>query len=53
MVWFTKPNCPVWLLLGTSHFLDSNLCTFPWALFCFTATFSRPFFVLCFTLSSA
>jgi hypothetical protein len=28
MVWFTKSDCPVWLLLGTGHCLGSDLCFF-------------------------
>jgi hypothetical protein len=32
MVRFTKLNCPVWLLLGTSHCLGFDFCFFTWGL---------------------
>jgi hypothetical protein len=32
MVRFTKPDCPIWLLLGTGHCLGFDLCFFAWGL---------------------
>jgi hypothetical protein len=32
MVWFTKSDCPIWLLLGTGHCLGFDFYFFSWGL---------------------